>query len=276
MKHIKYFASQANSILSNLFTSITSIAKRCFTTQRYFISKQLCPDWILDWLAPKRCAGCNITVEKNELFCHDCTQTLPYYDDSCRACGQAYSQPISNHGATATHCGRCLNSPQPFDSVFCPFLYEKPLSAAIQKLKYAERPDFAALLARLFANEIIASGIPLPECLISVPMHPARLEQRGYNQSALLCRHLGELLDIDIELHSLAKEKNAPPQVSLKLPARKTAIRGSFKAQKPLPYKSVAIVDDVFTTGATTAELTRVLLRNGVQQVQVWALTHTL
>ena len=160
--------------------------------------------------------------------------------------------------------------------VFCPFRYEGAISAQIQGFKYAEKPELAAGLAQALYLELQAIDVAIPDLLIPVPVHISRLRKRGYNQSLLLTKNLSERMNIPFSNSIIEKHRRTDPQVNQKLRQRQSNVKGSFRIRNEITAKSIAIVDDVFTTGSTATEITKILKRNGVDYVQVWGVAHTV
>ena len=131
-------------------------------------------------------------------------------------------------------------------------------------------------LATLMAMEIAARGALEPELLIPVPMHRKRLQRRGYNQAALLCRHLSDELTIPWSHKLVAKCRDTRPQASLTLKQRQHNLRGCFTVTAKHSPSHICIIDDVLTTGATAQELAQTLRKQGARQIQVWTLAHAL
>ena len=221
------------------------------------------------WLIPHRCVGCKTVIEHGSYpFCDSCYIELPFQDHCCRRCGQAFTSELD-------YCGRCLVSPPAFDACFCPFKYEEPISGQIQKFKYSYKSELANGLAQSIYREILSNNIKLPELLVPVPIHIGRLRERGFNQSLLLAKNLSTLLNVPYSNNIIKKHRATLAQVELSLKNRQKNVRKSFKLSSKITAKSVAIVDDVFTTGATVAEITKILKRNGVDYVQIWGVAHT-
>jgi len=228
------------------------------------------PRQALNWLIPKRCLQCKAPLTNpNDNVCQRCYPELPFQNHYCRQCGQ-------NFAANTDYCGRCINSPPSFDSCFCPFKYEKSIKELICQLKYRERPELAKTAASLLARELLESNIERPDALIAVPMHISRLRERGYNHSTLVAQNLSKTLDIPVLTGALIKSKQTAPQATQSLIQRKKNLKGSFELCKNIQAKSVAIVDDVLTTGSTAEEIAKILKKNGVDYVQVWGIAHTL
>jgi ComF family protein len=128
----------------------------------------------------------------------------------------------------------------------------------------------------MLAVEIKAEEIEMPDLIIPAPLHIKRLRERGFNQASLLAKHLGKILKIPVDHHSLVKRKATANQAELTLKTRRTNLNGAFQVTRPLTANHVAILDDVVTTGSTAREIAKTLKRNGVDYIQVWGVAHTL
>jgi len=224
----------------------------------------------LNWLIPKRCLHCSSNLRKqNTHVCETCYPQLPFQDHYCIRCGQ-------NFAADTDYCGHCISSPPSFDKCFCPFKYESSIKELICDFKYREQPELARAVASLLADELMDHGFERPDALIAVPMHIDRLRERGYNQSTLISKHLSRLLGVPMINGALYKSRPTTPQAKLNLKRRQKNLNDSFKLAKIIHVKSVAIIDDVVTTGATAEEIAKILKKNGVDYVQVWGVAHTL
>lgn len=113
-------------------------------------------------------------------------------------------------------------------------------------------------------------------CVVPVPLHPARLRQRGYNQALELARPLARTLGLPLRHQLLRRIRKTPPQTTLTRRARLRGIRGAFAADSDVSGLSILLVDDVITTGATVAEAGRTLLRAGAASVAVLAVARAV
>jgi len=223
-----------------------------------------------NWLFPKKCIVCKqAEPQDNHPCCTTCYLTLPFQTHACAQCGQRFA-------ANSDHCGRCINKPPSFDACFCPFEYQGVIKTQIQNFKYHEQLEIAPQLAQLMEYELHTNGIELPDILIPVPLHISRLRSRGYNQSQLLANALAKRLNIPVDNNIIAKHRKTSPQAELSLKKRSNNLKSSFKIKKRCSLKSVAIIDDVVTTGSTANEIAKTLKKNGVNYIQVWGLAHTI
>ncbi|HUP29719.1 MAG TPA: ComF family protein, partial [Usitatibacter sp.] len=111
---------------------------------------------------------------------------------------------------------------------------------------------------------------PRPDLLVAPPITPARLRERGFNQSVEIARVVGRALGVPQARRGLHKVRETAPQQGLGRSARKANLRGAFRCDRVLEGMRVAVVDDVLTTGATASQLGAVLRRAGAREVVVW------
>lgn len=175
-------------------------------------------------------------------------------------------------------CGDCLRTPPPFVRTIAALDYRPPWSALIGRLKFHEALDLIPVFARRLAQACRAAGAET-SLVLPVPLDAERLRERGYNQAwELTCRVASEMR-IAADAALLLRIRATPHQLSLPLAQRAANVRGAFalepRRRAEVAGRDIAIVDDVMTTGATVAEIARVLLAAGAASVQVWALART-
>ena len=220
----------------------------------------------LDLLFPLSCLGCQ---REGAFICPDCVPKLKRLE-------RPYCQRCAQPGPGAT-CRRCLDEPLAVDSIRAPYLFEGAIREAVHRLKYRRQRSAAAPLAQLMAEPLLVNGAPVdlaPVDLVApVPLHPARLRHRGYNQSFLLARETGRILGIPVQDGLLYRVKNSPPQVEARSrEQRKDNVADSFECRGPVQDRSVLLIDDVATTGSTLAECAAVLKSNGAKAVHALVL----
>lgn len=212
-----------------------------------------------------RCDLCGITGVLRNCLCADCLNDLPQGGPRCLRCGR----PVPR---TVTECGKCLVTPLLADRTVTAFHYTYPIDALIKQFKYHQKIRLAAPLARVLAEEILSHRQPLPEVMIPVPLHNRRLYGRGYNQAIVIADALAACLGIAVDWRLVSRIRNTAPMFSLGARQRRRNISGVFSLQRPCAYRSVAIVDDVITSGSTVNELARTLRLAGVVRIEFWAL----
>ncbi len=202
-------------------------------------------------------------------LCGPCLRDLPRLRTACSRCG--LPMPVTGR------CGPCIKNRPPYRLCRAPFLYTHPLDRLILGLKFGQQLQLARFLGALFALEVEACIEELPECLIPVPLHPWRLFRRGYNQALEIARPISRRLRIPIELDRCSRYRNTIPQTRLTPGrARRNNLRNAFTVTDRAPLRRVALLDDVVTSGATVAELSRTLLRAGYGCVEVWAISRAV
>ena len=175
----------------------------------------------------------------------------------------------------------------PFERSVAAVDYAYPWDSLITRFKFHGALDLAPALAQCLADavqrgSVMAPSLPPslpPSLLLPVPLSGARLRERGYNQAWELARRLAPLLRCPADARLLLRMRDTPHQLAFPPAQRAGNVRAAFaiepRRSAELRGRSVAIVDDVMTTGATAAEVARVLLQAGAAQVQVWAVART-
>ena len=204
----------------------------------------------------------------------------------CEACSARFAAPVPRCGHCALQvppevstCGACLVHPPEFDAATAGVSYAHPWSTLITRFKFHSELELAHALAAPLLAAVQQRGGPLPELLVPVPLSTQRLRERGYNQAWEAARRLGMALQLRADAHLLLRVKDSPHQLALPPEARAANVRGVFAVEPlrrgELAGRHVAVLDDVMTTGATFAEIARVLKCAGAARVDVWALART-
>jgi len=177
------------------------------------------------------------------------------------------------------YCGECLRNEPKWHRMVLVARYQMPLSHWIHQFKFQGKYWFDRPLARLLLlavkNARCEHQLNLPEVLMPVPLHWQRYWQRGFNQSELIARYLAKWLELPLDTRSLTRTKSTLSQRELSAKQRHRNLKGAFCYQPIRNYQRVAIIDDVVTTGSTLNEICTVLLKKGVQEIQVWTLAKT-
>lgn len=219
---------------------------------------------MLDALLPSHCLLCGARGQGALSLCVACESDMPRNDACCARC----ALPLES---SAPMCGRCLKREPQWGAAWAPFRYEWPLAQLESRFKFGG--DLAA--GRTLASMWIASMSPaeLPRVIVPVPLHRSRLRRRGYNQALELAKPLAKHFGIPLLRDALRRIRSTEAQTELSAMQRRRNVHGAFVADfdGAVP-EHAAVLDDVFTTGATLAECVRVLKRAGVARVDVWAL----
>jgi ComF family protein len=197
-------------------------------------------------------------------LCLACRKSLPWAGSQCARC----ALPLSATAVEAL-CGHCQTQPPAFESCLSPFVYQAPLDHLLQRLKFNGRLEQARLLGELMAEWLAEVVEVPPDQLIPVPLHAARLRERGFNQAVELARPIARRFGLPLNVHGVRRNLATSPQSDLSRKQRLKNIRGAFEVVQPVSGH-VVIIDDVMTTGSTADELARTLLRAGAERVEVW------
>lgn len=210
--------------------------------------------------APGACLLCGGAV-RGAALCPGCAADLPRPAGSaCAVC----AEPLPAPGV----CGRCLQAPPAFDDARAACLYRFPVDVLVQRLKYGAELACADALGELLADA--AADWPRPDLLVPMPLHPARLRERGFNQALELARPLARRLGVPLEAALCRRLRDTPAQANLDRAGRRRNVRGAFACDARLAGRHVAVVDDVLTSGATLDALARALKKAGVARVSAW------
>lgn len=228
--------------------------------------------WLLNALLPRTCAHCALDLHylDGAPLCPGCRSRLsPVQPPLCRACGL----PLPGGGASCRDCRG--GGPAALDLARSAFVFGPELRSAVHALKYRGRDDLAAPLAA----EMAAALPRFPELsaypfAVAVPLHPARLRERGYNQAALLAAALAARANL-FHLDGAAERlRDTPSQTALSKAGRRANVAGAFRAAAPglVKGRRVLLIDDVATTLATLDELAGELRRAGAAAVAAFTL----
>ncbi len=223
---------------------------------------------LLHTLFPLRCALCQLPSQRAVPLCKGCTRDLQRNTAACPRC--ALPQ------VTGERCGRCLRQPPPWDSAIVPWVYSDLLAQLIHRWKYGRERQLTPLFADLW-QRAAAIDDP-PNLLVPVPMHWSRLLWRGFNQAQLLAQAIATTspFNIPVANNALRRAFYTRQQAALDARARDRHQAHSIKAgQTPVSGLSVALVDDVMTTGATARAAAQVLRAAGAREIQLWCLART-
>lgn len=205
------------------------------------------------------------------LVCRACFQQVDFFSEPCCwQCGRPYRQAAGGNHL----CGTCLKQGRNFERARSVLIYKAPIAGAIQRFKYGGSRAGLATFGALLHHADTARLFDEPDLIIPVPLHSRKLRQRGFNQAVLLARCFFPDRQALIDCQALVREKWTPAQTGLGAEQRRRNIRGAFRVARPehVAGRRILLIDDVYTTGATVDECSRVLLASGAHMVQVLTL----
>lgn len=227
--------------------------------------------WFLDILYPYRCPACKKIVNSSG-FCELCWKSLIFIEEPCCfVCGK----PIDTTVSKGLICAECLKVRYYFDRSFSVFVYNDTIAKSIFEFKFYQKLFLGKFFTNFLYNKIKNFDEKI-DFIIGVPMHYKKLIQRGYNQSVILAVELSKKLNIPHINNLIIKIKDTKAQVKLNSKTRKVNLRHAFKLNNKykslIKNKNILIVDDVFTTGSTINECSKIL-KNDACVNRVFAIT---
>lgn len=263
---------------------------------------------VKDAVFPPRCSGCGsffhsqlsagkmdrqlkrydgplqFTDGMRSYLCTECLNNFSPIDSPiCSRCGK----PFKTRAGDDHECEDCIRISRHFNKARAAGVFDQSLMHLIHQLKYKDKIHLAKPLGRLLRSALHrfwdTADIDL---IIPVPLHRKRLQHRRFNQTYLLikqwqknntpCNHGAASLEIDKTI--LTRERHTKPQTGLSRKERIKNIKNAFRVTNPKKVngKRILVVDDVYTTGATTNECARVLLKHGAKRVDVLTLARAV
>jgi ComF family protein len=224
-------------------------------------------DPVLAVVFPSDCPACGrpLAHPGQGPLCEPCWAGLPRHQAVLCRCGLPLPPGLSA-------CGRCRRGRQPFAAGASLGPYEGTLRVVLHELKYAGRRRAAPRLAEaLLEDPAVASLVATSDVLVPVPLHPRRLRERGFNQSLLLAEALARRTARPVCKDALVRRVDTIPQAGLSAAARRRNVREAFAVRRraSVAGKTVTLVDDVLTTGATVLACARRLEEAGASEVRL-------
>ncbi|KTC96302.1 ComF family protein [Legionella feeleii] len=216
---------------------------------------------------PSVCVLCQQYHRDPFAVCQPCNDLFKQITHACYFC----ALPLPD--AKFLVCGVCSQKKPGFDHTITRYYFEEPLRTLIHEFKYRD-----AFYLRTFLTKLMLDALPekttSTQCLVPVPLHPRRLQQRGFNQAAELAKLLAKQLKIPCELNLCKKIIHTIPQANLDSQRRRKNLHQAFQV-KINSYNHITLIDDLLTTGSTVNELARLFKQQGVTRVDVWCCART-
>jgi len=212
----------------------------------------------VDLIFPRCCEACDEPLVGNEeIICTSCIISLPRIDKN------------SIHVESLKY--KFINIPEVLStSAYLLFTKRGKVQKLLHALKYKGNQDVGVLLGFMFGQEMIADNVlPKAELIVSVPLHKKKISSRGYNQSDLLAEGFSKATNIPWSGTTLFRNKYTETQTGKSKKERQENVSGVFEVNGTLEYKSVIIMDDVLTTGATLAACVEALRKVGCEEFHI-------
>ncbi len=217
--------------------------------------------------APKKftCFFCKREVHNDQLWCKKCREHIKYVSHPCNKCGRETNENEQT-------CKSCRKSNFAFDRGTVMTTYTHGIAYKIHEMKYGGKPAIA-----LFFGEMLKEFFEPKrkyDYITYVPMTKKSFNQRGYNQTTIVAKMIGDKFNIEL-YDNIVKVKKTKNQHGLKMNERAKNIKGSFRATTRLDKKSVLVIDDVLTTGSTMNEMAVALKKKGAEYVDFLTISAT-
>jgi competence protein ComFC len=221
--------------------------------------------FLVELLYPKRIKCCICGRGAREAVCGTCIASLEFIEGRvCLKCGKGLEDEYQKH-----FCPDCQREQKQFETAISCFQYEDMGKSIVHKLKYEGCKDIAKLLARLMKERLQDEGLAV-DALVPVPIHPQKELARGYNQAYLMAEELAAAMGLPV-WDCLERTKQTAEQFRLDKHGRILNVHNAFRAKMlyNIAYNRVLLVDDIYTTGSTANECSRVLKQMGVGRIYV-------
>ena len=222
-------------------------------------------------VAGRRCQYCSAVLERSDDFplCPDCRVLLvPRVGGYCPGCGICYA----DLAAPVYPCLACRQTRPPWSALAFHGIYAGALRDIIHRHKFSHDHGLGRLLGYLTSQAWDRHGLTRPDCIVPVPMLPAKVLARGFNQSVELARMLGKAIGLAPIAGALRKTRDTMAQSSLGRAERQRNVAGAFEAAADLSGRHVLLVDDVMTTGATLRACAEACLAAKARRVDIFFL----
>lgn len=222
--------------------------------------------WLLDFALPPRCPGCGDITGQVDLFCTTCWGSLQFLGGGCDRCGLALSP------GEESICLGCEQGKGALNKARAALAYGDVPRSMVMRLKYGRKVAMARTMAGLMKRHL--AELDADALLVPVPLHRWRLWGRGFNQALLVARALGRPVAPDL----LRRTKATPKLKGMSPSQRRRTVEQGFALRPGADIKgrSVILVDDVMTTGATAEACAKVLRRAGASRVELLAFARVL
>lgn len=225
---------------------------------------------VLDLVYPPKCLICD--EMQPQYICNDCLKEIVYIKTPiCARCGA----PIEDKW-----CQDCHQTEFAFDSAKAVGEYDGVLRQAIHLLKYSGHKVLTPILGELMVDYLHSERRFLNRigCIVPMPIHISRLKQRGFNQSELLAKEIGNKLALPVNTSAVIRSKATKSQVGMQHIMRQENVEDAFEVVRPdaVYGRVVLLVDDVLTTGSTADSAARAIREAGAAEVHVLTLARAI
>lgn len=228
---------------------------------------------LLTLIFPHACGACGGSVESfaDGAACETCWAKTRIFNGGETLCFKCGAYLGGNRSERLVFCRRCDD--QSFDRAFSAGFYEYALTASVLNLK--REPFLAPRLRSLFIERFETCELKAPDVIVPVPLSARRRFERGFNQAEILAAALSARTEIPVDDKTLVREIHTPMhRAGMDRKAREFTVKNAFRVKRKnlIEGKTILLVDDIFTSGATASHCAKVLKKNGAGEVFVYTI----
>ncbi|WP_432662658.1 ComF family protein [Wukongibacter baidiensis] len=228
-------------------------------------------DTFLNFIYPRNiyCIICNSSIEREEEYsiCDECKDKLKFiWEKTCDKCGKPLDELY-----LADRCPECIDNSHYYTKAVSCIEYDDSAKKTIYDLKYHKKRYIAYHVAEIIYDRLIESDIHDFDIIIPVPLHKARQRERSFNQAGIISKYIGKMMNIDVDNRSLIRCRNTITQNQLTKEERRKNLEDAFEIinNNNIRDKNVLLIDDIYTTGSTVNQCSKVLTESGALNVYV-------
>lgn len=215
-------------------------------------------DKFLNLIFPPKCGFCDDITTSQHFICEKCHHlSTQKYTDRCLLCGKISYVDV---------CPECRHKRVYYDKLIFCSEYSEEFKQKIHAYKFSDKKYYYHFFTELIYERVKDEEFDL---IIPVPISRERYSERGYNQSELISKKLARILEKEHNSHLLLKVKNSERQSMQSFKERQISVKNVFEVADNIYDKKILLIDDIFTTGATANECSRVLKQAGAKNIKV-------
>ena len=225
-------------------------------------------DTFLNFIYPRNiyCILCNIPIDRDEKYsiCHDCKSKLEFIRGRvCKQCGRTLN-PLY----IMDRCDECLDNSYFYKRAISCLEYDDLSKKIIFDLKYHKKRYISYHIAEIIYDRLKESDIYF-DIIIPIPLYGDKERERSFNQASIIGKYIGRMGEVDVDDKTLIRARNTISQNKLTKEERRENLDGAFDVinRNNIINKNILLIDDIFTTGATINECSRILLENRARNV---------
>lgn len=218
---------------------------------------------VVSAIFPRRCAICDEAIQHNQMICVECSKKIrPLSGEICAKCGKRLADEEK------VFCFDCSRKVHSYDRGFAVFEYED-VRKSLYRFKYAGRAEYArfyAMAAWKTLGDVLLRY--KADALLPVPIHRKREAKRGYNQAREFALELGKYIKVPVIDNYIIRKKRTIPLKKLSESERRNNLKGAFIiARNDVKYKTIIVIDDIYTTGSTIDTISELLRSAGCEKI---------